>query len=276
MVMLTAHNEKKQKIIGWDARKGDVYYCPSCEEKLILRQGEIKVHHFAHVAETKCQYEVGETQEHLWMKKYLYQKFIDSNLYKDVELEYKTGNQIADIYLVNSRDKKIAVECQISSLDIAEFRRKTAYYSYQGIYTLWIFSGNNELEKRLIKLVYTKGSRLNYTSCEVDLKCHRWYYGRFYYFYNDNIYAIHFHPIENWVPSSCDECLEQFKCPHTNPAQCPKYRAGYFRRPRALKEISIHLVYPTPASRGGMRLVCIDRKDKLRIAKFNEPTWWKV
>lgn len=267
--MLTALNKKKQKVIGWEAKKEDIYFCPSCEEKLILRQGEIKVHHFAHIAETQCQYKINETEEHLWMEKKLYQKFVNSNLYKDAELEYRIGNQIADIYLINGNNRKIAVECQISNLDIAEFRRKTAYYSYQGIYSLWIFSGNSELEKRFIKLVHTRGSKLNYTSTEVDLKCHRWYYGRFYYFYNDNVYAIHFHPIENWVPSSCDECIEQPHCSYRDPAQCVKYKPGYFRRPRALREVSI---YPV----NNMKLVCIDRKDKLRIAKFNEPAWWKI
>lgn len=265
--MLTAVNDKGEKIIGWEAEKKDSYYCPSCEEKLILRQGEIKVHHFSHVAETKCQYTVGETEEHLWMKKFLYQEFSKSDFYKDIELEYKVNSQIADIHLVNRLDKRIVVECQVSNLDIAEFRKKTAYYSYQGVYTVWVFSGNNELDRRLIKLVHTNGSRLNYTSGEVERKCHRWYYGRIYYFYNDRIYAVHFYPIESWIPSSCDECLEQAECKDTS--QCPKYKAGYFHRPQALREISIHPI-------NNLRLVCIDRKDKLRIAKFNEPTWWKV
>lgn len=267
--MLTAVSDKGEKVVGWKADKKNSYYCPSCEEKLILRQGEIKVHHFSHIAETKCLYTVGETEEHLWMKKFLYQEFSKVNFYKDIELEYKVGNQISDIYLVNGQDKKISVECQVSSLDIAEFRKKTAYYSYQGIYTLWIFSGNSELDKRLIKLVHTKGARLNYTSSEVERKCHRWYYGRIYYFYNDKIYAVHFHPVEKWVPSSCDECLEQSRCPYPDPTQCPKYKTGYFCRPQALREVS---VYPV----NNLRLVCTDRKDRLRIAKFNEPTWWKV
>lgn len=203
------------------------------------------------------------------VENFLYQEFSNSNLYKDIQLEYRVEDQIADIYLVNKLDKRIVIECQVSNLDIAEFRKKTAYYSYQGIYTIWIFSGKSELDRCLIKLVHTNGSRLNYTSSEVERKCHRWYYGRIYYFYNERIYAVHFHPIESWVPSSCDECLGQAQCPYTDPAKCPRYKTGYFRRPEALREISI---YPV----SNLRLVCIDRKDKLRIAKFNEPTWWKI
>lgn len=268
--MLIAADKNGNKVIGWEAKKEDNYYCPSCEEQLILRQGEIKVHHFAHIAENGCRHGAPETELHLWMKKCLYQRFSKTSLYQEVKLEYRIGDCIADIYLKNMRKQEIAIECQTSSLDITEFRRKTAYYSYRGIYTLWLFSGNIELDKRMVKLVHSHGSRLNYSADEVERKCHRWFYGRIYYFYNDKIYAIHFHPIERWVPSSCDECLEQtLKCPYPEPTKCPKYRPGYFRRPKALMEISIYpIIQP--------RLMCVDRKDKLRIAKFNEPAWWKV
>lgn len=220
-------------------------------------------------AETECRYTGGETEEHLWMKKSLFQEFSNTNLYKYIELEYRVEGRIADIYLVNRLGRKVAVECQVSNLDITEFRKKTAFYSYKGIYTIWIFGGNIDLDRRLIKLVHTNGSRLSYQSSETERKCHRWYYGRIYYFYNDKIYAVHFHPIENWSPSSCDECLEQAQCQYPVPSDCPKYKPGYFHRPSAQREISI---YPVD----NLRLVCIDRKDKLRIAKFNEPAWWKI
>ena len=267
--MLTAVDKRGNRVVGWEAKKESTYYCPNCEERLILRQGEIKVHHFAHVAESTCQYDKLETELHLWMKKFLYQKFSKSALYKKIRLEYRIGDCIADLCLVNMRNYQIAIECQVSSLDIAEFKRKTVYYSYRGIYTLWLFSGNHELDKRLAKLVHSHGSRLSYSTDEVERKCHRWFYGRIYYFYNDKIYAIHFYPVEHWVPSSCDECLEQAICTYPDPTQCPKYKPGYFRRPKTLREIS---VYPAVQP----RLVCVDRKDKLRIARFNEPTWWKI
>lgn len=267
--MLTAVDSKGDRVVGWEAEKENAYCCPSCEEQLILRQGEIKVHHFAHVAESNCQYGVPESELHLWMKKFLYQEFLRSSFYKEVKLECRIGDHIADLHLVNMRNQEIAVECQVSGLDIPLFRRKTAYYSYRGIYTLWLFSGNSEMDKRLIKLVHSQGSRLNYSADEVERKCHRWFYGRIYYFYNDKVYAVHLHPVERWVPSSCDECLQQANCPYPKPTQCPKYRPGYFRKPKALREISIYpIIQP--------RLMCVDRRDKLRIAKFNEPAWWKV
>lgn len=267
--MITAISEKGEKTVGWEADKTNSYYCPGCEERLILRQGEIKVHHFAHIAESKCSYTAGETETHLWMKKFLYHEFAKSNLCKTVDIEHRVDDRIADIHIVNRQDKEIAVECQVSNIDVVEFRKKIAYYSYKGIYSLWIFSGNNELDKRLIKLVNTRDARLNYTSSETERRCHRWYYGRFYYFYNDKIYAVHMHPVERWVPSSCEECLSEPYCKNKDSGECEKYRNGYFVRAKENREVS---VYPVNI----LKLTCIERKDRLRIAKFNEPAWWKI
>lgn len=267
--MLVAKNIVGEKIIGWEANKDESYYCPSCEEELVLRQGEIKIHHFSHMAETGCAYSVGETQKHILMKKNIYQILQNSNHYKKIELEYKIDDKIADVYLINRSNKKIAVECQVSPLDIIEFRKKTAYYSYRDVYVLWVFSGNTVLDKLILKLANTKDGRLNYRSTEVERKCHRWYYGRMYYFYNGQIYAIHFYPVERWIPDSCDECLDQVQCRFKNPKECQKYSMGYFNKPKSLKEISICHIK-------NVKLDCIDRKDRLRIAKFNEPAWWKI
>lgn len=36
------------------AEKGNKYYCPSCKHLVIVRKGEIKVHHYAHKADNSC------------------------------------------------------------------------------------------------------------------------------------------------------------------------------------------------------------------------------
>lgn len=267
--MLTAIDKDGARIVGWEAAREKFYYCPDCKEQLLLRQGEIKVHHFAHLAEAACKYGSQESELHLWLKKNFYQWFTVSSLYKHVDLECRIGDFIADLLLENKRSQRIAVECQCSNIEIDYFRKKTAYYSYQGIFTLWVFAGNALLDKCLVKLVHSPGSRLRYSTDPLQRKCHRWYYGKIYYFYNDNLYAIHFHSQERWQPGSCEECLQQTNCPYPNLRQCPQFRPGYMRKAKSLREISI---YPIDQA----RLICILRPDRLRIARFNEPTWWKV
>jgi len=267
--MLTALDKKGNRIPGWKARTEEAYYCPECKEHVVLKKGAIKVYHFAHIQESSCQYSTGETELHLRMKRFLCEKFIESCLYKKIELEYKIDKCIADLYLQDKQDREVAIECQVSPLDIDDFRKKTAYYSYRNIYSLWIFSGNKKMDECLPKLAHNYGAKLNYLADEVERKCHRWFYGRIYYFYNDKIYAVHFHPIEKWIPSSCEECRDDIRCPYSDRAKCPKYKPGHFRRPKALREISIHLIIPS-------RLVCVQRKDRMKIAGFGESNWWKA
>lgn len=39
------------------AKKGEIYTCPSCSEKLVFRAGKINAHHFSHPANTECDQE---------------------------------------------------------------------------------------------------------------------------------------------------------------------------------------------------------------------------
>ena len=47
--MLTAENEKGQKVIAVETEKTDgPFHCPECQKETVLHKGKIKVHHFAH------------------------------------------------------------------------------------------------------------------------------------------------------------------------------------------------------------------------------------
>jgi len=203
------------------------------------------------------------------MKNELHDRFCKAALFQDISLEHELGEYKTDIFLKNKRLQSIAVTCHNSSITVAEFRKKTAYYSYQEVFNLWIFTGDVELDKCLIKLIHSPGSRLRYDTNELQRKCHRWYYGKIYYFYRGKIYAIHFHPLTRWQPGSCDECLQQDSCGYVDRRQCPQYREGYFRSSKTLREISVYHVEQ-------LKIMCVLRKDRLRIAKFNEPAWWKI
>lgn len=55
-----------------NANKCDKYICPECKADLILRQGDIRTHHFAHKSyETKCNYYNRESQTHMDAKELL-------------------------------------------------------------------------------------------------------------------------------------------------------------------------------------------------------------
>jgi competence protein CoiA len=51
--MLVAHQENGVSVEAFGAVKGNTFICPGCHEPVILKQGHIIVHHFAHHAHTR-------------------------------------------------------------------------------------------------------------------------------------------------------------------------------------------------------------------------------
>ena len=46
--MLYANNKDNIRIYADDAHKDESYFCPCCEQKMILKKGKIREPHFAH------------------------------------------------------------------------------------------------------------------------------------------------------------------------------------------------------------------------------------
>src|SRR5215469_18611756 len=58
-LMLSAYDPDKRSRLAWEVTKGDgPFTCPECKASVLLRKGEIKIHHFAHIPSTSCQYGV--------------------------------------------------------------------------------------------------------------------------------------------------------------------------------------------------------------------------
>lgn len=50
-----ALNTDNSVVYPSDARKGEHYFCPKCKAPVIVKQGDVRVHHFAHKSDTNCQ-----------------------------------------------------------------------------------------------------------------------------------------------------------------------------------------------------------------------------
>ena len=69
-----AENSAHNLVHATTARKRDKYSCQSCEQRVVLKQGKVNLHHFAHSVHNvvKCSgYAGGETVEHLEAKWFL-------------------------------------------------------------------------------------------------------------------------------------------------------------------------------------------------------------
>ena len=134
-------SETNYYVLPSKAEKGRTYKCADCNEKVILRQGKIRIHHFAHSNKSNCQYfeHPNESQQHkdakMKLAERLKQKFkikISNScpkcecwptLFDDYEVKYERdlsviveyrdpkGKYIADIAVLE--DNKVAMIFEI-------------------------------------------------------------------------------------------------------------------------------------------------------------------
>ncbi|MFX1418465.1 MAG: competence protein CoiA family protein [Promethearchaeota archaeon] len=83
-----------------------------------------------------------ETIEHKTMKVFWYVMFPKFNSVNSKKLEYKIGDQIADVYFELKTGEKIVIECQNSQISKRKLVERTKNYTHKDIYTLWIFNGH--------------------------------------------------------------------------------------------------------------------------------------
>ncbi|UXR78880.1 competence protein CoiA family protein [Staphylococcus sp. IVB6227] len=130
--MLTAYNEKQERVLARNALRDALYFCPICHEQLILKQGNKNIAHFAHGRQC-AHHSSGETLLHYKLKLLLFH--ILSNYYNDVQLEpYLSGiQQIPDIVVGDN-----AIEVQLSPLPVQQMRKRTEGLQCAGYRVTWL------------------------------------------------------------------------------------------------------------------------------------------
>src|SRR2546421_8903266 len=87
--MLSAWNQSGEDVLAEEVEVADgPFYCPSCQEQLILKQGRKVVAHFAHQPAADCEYtNEGESEEHRLAKREIRQALLQVPDVTDVRLE---------------------------------------------------------------------------------------------------------------------------------------------------------------------------------------------
>jgi competence protein CoiA len=129
------------RIEAADAERGPDYVCPNCRRPLILRKGQIVIHHFAHKPPTSCTWASGETQAHLKAKTALRDGFVARGLRAEVEVVVVSqgGDRRADV-LVWSADgqHQAAIEVQHQAIEFAAITRRTKAYMAVNTPVAWV------------------------------------------------------------------------------------------------------------------------------------------
>lgn len=136
MLMLTSTSDKEalRKM-----RKREVFLCPQCNERVILKVGDYVVPHFAHVNSNECAtyFAEGESNLHLLGKEHLYQLF--SKYSSNVQLEpYLSSLSQRPDLLVTHNKRQYPIEYQCSPITFASIHKRTVGYKKAGMYPIWI------------------------------------------------------------------------------------------------------------------------------------------
>lgn len=190
--MLTATRQSDNtKVLARQTEKVDApFSCPRCVGEVILRKGQIKVHHFAHKPPVTCSLGQGETEQHLRAKLAIYDALLPKENVTDLEIEEDFGTSVADIF-ARIDGKPVAVEIQRSALSVNDIVARTRNYHRLGIAVLWVgvLSSNLSTEQ--------------YSPRAWEKWCHAAYFGRVYYWESgESFLAVHFDPFDLYVNES--------------------------------------------------------------------------
>ena len=122
------------------ANKGPSYRCPNCGADVILKQGRIVIHHFAHKPPTDCTWASGETREHLLAKTQIRDAFRARGYQADYEVEVLSvaGDRRADVLVTNARGVRVAIEIQHTPILYDAIERRTEAYMSAGVPVIWV------------------------------------------------------------------------------------------------------------------------------------------
>lgn len=150
--MITALNINNKKVLAFKTLKEEgPFFCSECNEEVVLKKGEVKLHHFAHKSSSTCLHS-GESFLHESIKYELYEKLNTSSFYSEVEIEKTIGSSRADVFAIKN-GQSIAFEIQASSLTREKLKERTKKYSDKSIHTLWIIPYEKISSKDWIKYV---------------------------------------------------------------------------------------------------------------------------
>ncbi|WP_317766813.1 competence protein CoiA [Pediococcus ethanolidurans] len=141
-------NDHEQSILAADAHRENQYTCPGCGQNVILRQGHMRLTHFAHHAGTDCHlFSEGETKIHLMGKTKIFNWCRQNHLAVKLEAYLPKLKQRPDV-LVYWHHHRTALEFQCSPISYERLEQRTKGYRING-YKVWWILGPTYLTSKL-------------------------------------------------------------------------------------------------------------------------------
>ncbi|MFW6029517.1 MAG: competence protein CoiA [Halanaerobiales bacterium] len=132
----------KVKIIK-KAGENRLLKCEECGEPVILKAGDIKIPHFAHLSSSNCHYSnySKESEEHKQGKLILYHYFKEKYPNAEVMIDYRLSNgRRANVLVIFKDGRQLAVEYQRKDIKVKDWQLRHQDYQKLKINDLWILS----------------------------------------------------------------------------------------------------------------------------------------
>ncbi|WP_071459157.1 competence protein CoiA [Bacillus massilinigeriensis] len=133
--------EKREKAALEKQRRAEVFYCPCCGKKVLMKLGNKKIWHFAHESGCGCPGEwESETAYHLAGKLEIYRFLLLNGITAQLEEYVRPTRQRADVMTVFGKNS-VAIEFQCATVEENELKKRTGQYESIGITPVWILGG---------------------------------------------------------------------------------------------------------------------------------------
>ena len=132
--------------------KFDWFYCPSCNEKMLLKKGKLRTWYFSHLScyqHDKQISDIKESMVHRNGKQALYQWILKSTSLVQLEYTRKNLRQRPDVYCI-FQNRSYAVEYQLAALDVNMLVKRTEKHIDSSDFPVWIIGkqANDKHKKR--------------------------------------------------------------------------------------------------------------------------------
>ena len=115
------------------------FFCPGCKCQVILKKGQIKIHHFSHLAKDRhCEYGSGESEIHYKTKIEIYEALKNNPACQECEIEKYMVTVRPDV-IATINGHRVAIEIQKSKLPVEIIEHRMREYSKLGVYVIWVF-----------------------------------------------------------------------------------------------------------------------------------------
>ena len=125
----------------------DSYFCPQCQERVLIRAGAKVTPHFAHYPNSDCPSSKGGEGSYHHQGKVRLWEWLQAQGY-EAELEpYIPEIQQRPDILLQMKTKRVAIEYQCARIPEIEIAKRTTEYHRVGVFPLWVLGGNRLARK---------------------------------------------------------------------------------------------------------------------------------